>query len=134
MFSYYANSGSVSSGSYLTFNIPMVNNDGNFDGTKFKCPFERNVFYDFSFAGSGYSNEITVIAVKNALLIVVIFFLLKSFPDFVGCIGLHMLFWAHACILILTAFLAFFIMPETHGKTLTELSNLYEKKEEKSKL
>lgn len=65
MFSYYANSGSVSSGSYLTFNIPMVNNDGNFDGTKFKCPFERNVFYDFSFAGSGYSNEITVIAVKK---------------------------------------------------------------------
>ena len=41
MFSYYANSGSVSSGSYLTFNIPMVNNDGNFDGTKFKCPFQN---------------------------------------------------------------------------------------------
>ena len=65
---------------------------------------------------------------------VTIFFLLKSFPDLVGCIGLDVLFWAHACILILTAFLAFLIMPETHGKTLTELSNLYEKKEEKSKL
>ena len=65
---------------------------------------------------------------------ITIFFLLKSFPDLVGCIGLHLLFWAHACILILTAFLAFFIMPETHGKTLTELSNLYEKKEENSKM
>lgn len=65
---------------------------------------------------------------------ITIFFLLKSFPDLVGYIGLHGLFWAHACILLFTALLAFFIMPETHGKTLTELSNLYEKKEKITKM
>ena len=59
----------------------------------------------------------------------VVFILVKSFPKCVSFIGLHGVFWVHAGISILVCILALFIMPETQGKTLTEISKMFEKKE-----
>ena len=35
------------------------------------------------------------------------------------------MFWVHSAICILLCILAIFILPETQGKTLTELSEMY---------
>ena len=59
----------------------------------------------------------------------VVFILVKSFPKCVSLIGLHGVFWVHAGISIFVCILALFIMPETQGKTLTEISKMFEKKE-----
>ena len=58
----------------------------------------------------------------------VVFILVKSFPKCVSLIGLHGVFWVHAGISIFVCILAMFIMPETQGKTLTEISKMFEKK------
>ena len=60
---------------------------------------------------------------------IVVFILVKMFPRSVSIIGLHGVFWVHAGISILVCILAMFIMPETQGKTLTEISKMFEKKE-----
>ena len=60
---------------------------------------------------------------------IVVFILVKIFPRSVSIIGLHGVFWVHAGISILVCILAMFIMPETQGKTLTEISKMFEKKE-----
>ena len=60
---------------------------------------------------------------------IVVFILVKIFPRSVSIIGLHGVFWVHAGISILVCILALFIMPETQGKTLTEISKMFEKKE-----
>ena len=57
------------------------------------------------------------------------FTLVKIFPRSVGLIGLHGVFWVHAGISIFVCILAGLIMPETQGKTLTEISKMFEKKE-----
>ena len=50
------------------------------------------------------------------------------FPFVVGALGLPMVFWIHSGICVALSLLAAAILPETQGLTLTELSNLYEKK------
>ena len=60
-----------------------------------------------------------------------VFLLLKSFPSLVNFYGLNVLFWIHSGICIFASILAFLILPETQGKTLTELANIYEKKKSK---
>ena len=60
---------------------------------------------------------------------VVVFTLVKIFPRSVGLIGLHGVFWVHAGISIFVCILAGLIMPETQGKTLTELAKMFDKKE-----
>jgi len=59
------------------------------------------------------------------LKFVVIFLYVKFFPTIVGIIGLHCVFWIHSGIAIFTCILAVFIMPETQGKTLTEISEMF---------
>ena len=56
---------------------------------------------------------------------------LKIFPSAVNAIGLGNMFWVHSGITLLICTLAFLILPETRGKSLKELSQLYEKKKEK---
>ena len=56
------------------------------------------------------------------------FVLLKFFPLFATTFGLHSAFWFHTGILSLAIIFAYFAIPETRGKTLTELSVLFAKK------
>ena len=64
MFSYYASSGSVSDGNYLTFPTSMVNIGGRFDGTIFTCNIHG--YYDFSFAGNvNKGSDTTINVLKN---------------------------------------------------------------------
>ena len=58
----------------------------------------------------------------------VILMVVKFFPSCVRLIGLHGIFWVHGCISILICFLSIVILPETQGKTFTELSEMYSKK------
>ena len=50
---------------------------------------------------------------------------MKFFPTIVGIIGLHGIFWMHSGIATFAGILAVFIMPETQGKTLTEISEMF---------
>jgi len=50
------------------------------------------------------------------------------FPSVVGELGLPKVFWIHSGICVALSLAAAAILPETQGLTLTELSNLYEKK------
>ena len=50
---------------------------------------------------------------------------MKIFPTCVGIFGLPALFWIHSCICAAVCFIAMMILPETQGKTLTELSEMY---------
>ena len=58
-----------------------------------------------------------------------IFTNLKFFPAFTNEFGTYAAFWLYSGVLILGILLAFFFVPETRGKTLTELSELFEKKQ-----
>ena len=44
-----------------------------------------------------------------------------------------MLFWIHGCISIFMCVLSMLILPETQGKTLTELSEIYNQKQKNNK-
>lgn len=59
---------------------------------------------------------------------------LKIFPSGVNALGLHYMFWIHSAICISTCILAAFVLPDTQGKSLEELSNLYQKKPSKPPL
>ena len=58
-----------------------------------------------------------------------IFTNLKFFPAFTNEFGTYAAFWLYSGVLISGILLAFFFVPETRGKTLTELSELFEKKQ-----
>ena len=58
---------------------------------------------------------------------VIIFAYVKCFPTFANLIGLNCVFWIHSGVAMFAGILAIFIMPETHGKTLTELSKMFSK-------
>ena len=53
---------------------------------------------------------------------------LKIFPTAVNTLGLYSLFWIHSGMCVLLSILAGLLLPETQGKTLTELSEMFEKK------
>ena len=63
---------------------------------------------------------------------IVIFLIVKTFPGCATYIGLSALFWIHSAICILICIVAIIILPETQGKTLTELSQLYAENPKKS--
>ena len=54
---------------------------------------------------------------------------LKFFPQCVSVIGLPAIWWIHCGIALLMCITAIFIIPNTQGKTLTELSEMYSSKE-----
>lgn len=62
---------------------------------------------------------------------VFVFSLLKVFPSMVNSFGLPVVFWLHSFICLAGTIFAFIFLPETQGKTLAELSNLFVKKSEK---
>ena len=57
-----------------------------------------------------------------------IFVFWKSYPAFISRFGAHSTLWFCCSVSLVISLLAYLIMPETRGKTLTELSNLFEKK------
>ena len=50
---------------------------------------------------------------------------LKIFPSVVNALGLHYVFWIHGAMCIVICILAALLLPETGGKSLKELSELY---------
>ena len=58
---------------------------------------------------------------------------LKIFPACVNLLGLPNIFWIHSGICGLVCIIAILILPETQGKTLTELSSMYSKKQKQNK-
>ena len=50
---------------------------------------------------------------------------MKLFHSAVNMIGLPAIFWIHSGICIVACFVATLIIPDTQGKTLTELSEMY---------
>ena len=52
----------------------------------------------------------------------------KIFPGCVNAIGLPVIWWIHSCVSIAMCIIALLIIPETQGKTLTELSQMYSAK------
>ena len=73
--------------------------------------------------------KIKSIATSTILFLkfIVIFTVVKNFPFLVNAIGLHSTFWIHAGISVLMCVLSLLILPDTQGKTLTEISQLYTK-------
>ena len=65
---------------------------------------------------------------------IAIFFIVKTFPACASYIGLSALFWIHSGICILICIVAILILPETQGKTLTELSQMYAENPKKNRL
>ena len=62
------------------------------------------------------------------------FVFLKSYPAFTSRFGAHSTLWFCCCVSLSISLFAYFIMPETRGKTLTELSNLFEKNPSKENI
>ena len=56
-----------------------------------------------------------------------IFLNLKFYLPFTSYFGLYWTFWTYCTTIIAACILAFIVMPDTRGKTLTELSTLFEK-------
>ena len=52
----------------------------------------------------------------------------KIYPSCANAIGLSDIFWIHSGICVVLCTAAIFIIPETQGKTLTELSVMYSAK------
>ena len=65
MFSFYANGGTQTAGSYLTIPNSVVNDGNVFNGDTgtFTCPV--NGYYEFTFSGNAYSTGQTYIWVEN---------------------------------------------------------------------
>ena len=47
--------------------------------------------------------------------------------EFSSTFGLHTLFWIHGFVCLTMIFIVYFTLPETQGKTLTQLENIYAK-------
>ena len=54
---------------------------------------------------------------------------LKIFPSCVNLLGLPIIFWIHSGICAFVTIIAILILPETQGKTLTDLSKMYSAKQ-----
>ena len=62
-----------------------------------------------------------------------IFLNLKFYLPFSSYFGLYWTFWTYSSTIIASCVLAFIVMPDTRGKTLTELSTLFEKAPKENK-
>ncbi|XP_051160898.1 facilitated trehalose transporter Tret1-like [Leptopilina boulardi] len=67
----------------------------------------------------------TAIALINILWAVVEFFLKLSFERLIEIIGIYSVFWIYGILTIIVNFSNFIIMPETKGKTLEEIQELF---------
>ena len=56
------------------------------------------------------------------------FAIVKVFPSLVNSLGLDVMFWINAAFCALMCCVGGLLIPETQGKTLTELTQMYEKK------
>ena len=52
----------------------------------------------------------------------------KVFPSLVNSLGLDVMFWINSGFCALMCVIGGLLIPETQGKTLTELAQMYEKK------
>ena len=59
------------------------------------------------------------------------FAIVKVFPSLVNSLGLDVMFWINAAFCALMCLVGGLLIPETQGKTLTELTQMYEKKKPK---
>ena len=60
------------------------------------------------------------------------FILVKVLPLLLPLLTLPGLFWFHSVAVLTCVIFAFFTMPETRGKTLSQLSQIYDDKREKT--
>ena len=67
-------------------------------------------------------------AVIMSLKFIVMAVNVKIFPVCANLLGLSAIFWIHSGICIVSCIVALLIVPETQGKSLTELADLYSKK------
>ena len=59
------------------------------------------------------------------------FAIVKVFPSLVNSLGLDVMFWINSAFCALMCIVGGLLIPETQGKTLTELTQMYEKKKPK---
>ena len=60
-----------------------------------------------------------------AMRYIVVAMVLKIYPYMLHSVGLSHLFMLHAVVLLVGVLFVFFVMPETRGLTLTELTTLF---------
>ena len=84
----------------------------------------------FALLGEVLPQKIKAVASSSILTLryVSIFVNIKFFPECATSFGVPMVLWFYCSTCLLISLIAYFIMPETRGKTLTELSILFEKK------
>ncbi|KAF6200374.1 hypothetical protein GE061_006677 [Apolygus lucorum] len=66
-------------------------------------------------------------SVAGALNLASMFVVIKTFPDLVDIIGSDGTFWLYACLCALSCAFVHFFLPETKGKSLDEIEELFEK-------
>ncbi len=69
----------------------------------------------------------TLILLHVVLRYWMVFLNLKVFPSLAEYWGISGLFLFHACVMVVASLASLFVIPDTRGKTLTELANLYKK-------
>ena len=55
-----------------------------------------------------------------------VFIFVKIVPSLINLVGLHGLFFTHGSVLAFATIYALALLPETRGKTLTQLCALYQ--------
>jgi len=58
---------------------------------------------------------------------ITVFSFIKAVPTLVQYIGIHGIFIVHGCVLVFSVVFAWIFLPETKGKTLTELCTIFNK-------
>ena len=84
----------------------------------------------FALLGEVLPQKIKAVASSTILTLryTSIFMNLKFFPECATNFGVPTVLWFYCSVCLLISLIAYFIMPETRGKTLTELSVLFERK------
>ena len=54
-----------------------------------------------------------------------LFISVKMVPSLMVALGMHGVFWLYSCVCFCVVAVAFFLMPETYGKTLEEIESYY---------
>merc|ERR1719350_224158 len=62
--------------------------------------------------------------VVQSVRCIIVFIFVKTIPYLLELVGIHGIFIAHGCVLVCAVVFAWFFLPETKGKTLTELCNI----------
>ena len=70
----------------------------------------------------------------NVCRCIAVFVFIKTLPSFIFYIGLHGVFFLHGGVLMFVVVFAAILVPETKGKSLTELCSLFKKDEPPAQL